>query len=258
MLGMPMTYHQICDSMLEMRNVGYNNNISDDDTGEVDFSTLFLERTLVGKDDRVVIHYWALQLMDNLDAFNNFTWGTFIYIKTFDFLSTCIVNRGNKHKERLESPTKQKVERPSRFGQSKQYPSGPCFAMPLSKKQFKHETYKWNGEMTDYVIGKKPVEAREHWRKVNGILFPTNVNENHWVAIAFDLKKRVIKVYDSLLAINTELEIANWTSCLGKMLPSLLVHTMSDIYNDALPFSVQRPEKDIPNQRNRYTTNELM
>ena len=36
-----------------------------------------------------------------------------------------------------------------------------------STKQFKHETYKWDSEMTDYVIGKKPVEAWEHWRKVN-------------------------------------------------------------------------------------------
>ncbi|KAK2656183.1 hypothetical protein Ddye_009235 [Dipteronia dyeriana] len=48
-----------------------------------------------------------------------------------------------------------------------------------NKTQFKHETYKWDSEMTDYVIGKKPVEAWEHWRKVNLILFTANVNGNH-------------------------------------------------------------------------------
>ncbi|KAK1565467.1 hypothetical protein Q3G72_027370 [Acer saccharum] len=63
-----------------------------------------------------------------------------------------------------------------------------------STEQFKHETYKWDSEMIDYVIGKKPVEAWKHWRKVNVILFPANVNENHWVAIAVHLKERVIKV----------------------------------------------------------------
>ncbi|KAK2639284.1 hypothetical protein Ddye_027079 [Dipteronia dyeriana] len=120
-----------------------------------------------------------------------------------------------------------------------------------NKTQFKHETYKWDSEMTDYVIGKKPVEAWEHWRKVNLILFPTNVNENHCVAIAVDLKEWVIAIYDSLPEINSVLEITKWISCLRKMLPSLLVHTIPDIYNDALPFAVQIPEKDIPNQGNR-------
>ncbi|KAK2649053.1 hypothetical protein Ddye_016542 [Dipteronia dyeriana] len=124
-----------------------------------------------------------------------------------------------------------------------------------NKTQFKHETYKWDSEMIDYVIGKKPFETWEHWRKVNLILFPANVNVNHWVAIAVDLKKRVITIYDSLPEINSVLEITKWISCLRKMLPSSLVHTMPDISNDALPFAVQRPEKDIPNQGNGYTSN---
>ncbi|KAK3199040.1 hypothetical protein Dsin_022455 [Dipteronia sinensis] len=108
-----------------------------------------------------------------------------------------------------------------------------------SKTQFKHETYKWDSESIDYVISKKQVEAWEHWRKVNLILFSANVNGNHWVAIAVGLKERVIKVYDSLPEINSVLEITKWISCLRKMLPSLLVHTMPDIYTDALPFAVQ-------------------
>ena len=141
--------------------------------------------------------------------------------------------------------------------------------------------------MTDYVIGKKPIEVWKHWRKVNlvsnfnrqptlilcyynivvqimvipchvQILFPANVNGNHWVTIAIDLKEQVIKIYDSLPEINSVLEITKWTSCLRKMLPSLLVHTMPDIYTDALPFAVQRPEKDVPNQGNGYTTNQLL
>ncbi|KAK2656143.1 hypothetical protein Ddye_009195 [Dipteronia dyeriana] len=311
------------------RNLGPDNNVSDDDMVKLAL-VLFLEMTLVGKDDRNTIMYSALQLVDDLDAFNSFPWGTFLYGKTFDSLSTCVVGRDDKYKKRLESPAKRKAEKYnvyglsqlSRYGQSKQYPNGLClekfdcgvddddfevdvhedidnvdggaekiyddckddiqhsnvgcemkkevnptsfkkdqgeskkgwkrlkemeirlkkmqthqdeywqkvrdkttsmknemrirflrlselickskneksmhtgvfeanphwFQILLSeigwldgdtriqgrwsllvenKTQFKHETYKWDSEMTDYVIGKKSVEAWEHWRKVN-------------------------------------------------------------------------------------------
>ncbi|KAK2648931.1 hypothetical protein Ddye_016420 [Dipteronia dyeriana] len=330
------------------RNLGLDNNVSDDDMVKLAL-VLFLEMTLVGKDDRNAIMYWALQLVDDLDAFNSFPWGTFLYGRTFDSLSTCVVGRDDKYKERLESPAKRKAEKynvygfvtafqvwaieaipkwgmlgyasrtchnvdtdvinlsqdnnihfePSTFhsvfpspemakgnfepsddvkqlsrppkitikvtrdrkrsaytvspyidptAKRPRKPKMPEFRRdsPLdedvlrsmnswindnnlntsmhtsvfeanphwfqillseigwldgdtriqgrwsllveNKTQFKHETYKWDSEMTDYVIGKKPVEAWEHWRKVNLILFPTNVNGNHWIAIAVNLK----------------------------------------------------------------------
>ena len=37
------------------------------------------------------------------------------------------------------------------------------------KKQFKHETYQWDNTMKDYVIGKDPKHASEHWRTVNTV-----------------------------------------------------------------------------------------
>ncbi|KAK0587509.1 hypothetical protein LWI29_024062 [Acer saccharum] len=87
------------------RNLGPNNNVSDDDMVKLAL-VLFLEMTLVGKDDRNAIQYWALQLVDDLDAFNKFPWGSFIYTRTFNSLSTCLVGRDDKFKERLESPAK--------------------------------------------------------------------------------------------------------------------------------------------------------
>ncbi|KAK2663048.1 hypothetical protein Ddye_001622 [Dipteronia dyeriana] len=70
------------------RNLGHNNKISDDEDVVKLALLLFLEMTLVGKDDRTSILYWALELVDDLDAFNKFPWGTFIYSRKFNSLST--------------------------------------------------------------------------------------------------------------------------------------------------------------------------
>ncbi|KAK2637812.1 hypothetical protein Ddye_025607 [Dipteronia dyeriana] len=115
MLGMSMTRHRLCGSMLEMRNLGPDNNVSDDDMVKLAL-VLFLEMTLVGKDDRNAVMYWALQLVDDLDEFNSFPWGTFLYGRTFDSLSTCVVGRDDKYKERLESPAKRKAEKYNVYG----------------------------------------------------------------------------------------------------------------------------------------------
>ena len=63
--------------------------------------------TLVGKDDRNVILYWALELVDDLDAFNKFPWGSFIYARTFNSLASCLVGR---------APANRKVERYNIYG----------------------------------------------------------------------------------------------------------------------------------------------
>ncbi|KAK2656182.1 hypothetical protein Ddye_009234 [Dipteronia dyeriana] len=97
------------------RNLGPDNNVSDDDMVKLAL-VFFLEMTLVGKDDRNAIMYWALQLVDDLDAFNSFPWGTFLYGRTFDSLSTCVVGRDDKYKERLESPAKRKAEKYNVYG----------------------------------------------------------------------------------------------------------------------------------------------
>ncbi|KAK2655343.1 hypothetical protein Ddye_008395, partial [Dipteronia dyeriana] len=97
------------------RNLGPDNNVCDDDMVKLAL-VLFLEMTLVGKDDRNAIMYWALQLVDDLDAFNSFSWGTFLYGRTFDSFSTCVVGRDDKYMERLESPAKRKAEKYNVYG----------------------------------------------------------------------------------------------------------------------------------------------
>ncbi|KAK3199144.1 hypothetical protein Dsin_022559 [Dipteronia sinensis] len=100
------------------RNLGPNNKNSDDDI--VKFALiLILEMTLVGKDDRTSILYWELELVDDLDPFNKFLWGSFLYDRTFNSLSTCLLGRDDKFKnkfidklkEKVDAPVKRKVER---------------------------------------------------------------------------------------------------------------------------------------------------
>ncbi|KAK3212352.1 hypothetical protein Dsin_017058 [Dipteronia sinensis] len=119
------------------------------------------------------------------------------------------------------------------------------------KKQFKHETYQWDNTMIDYVIGKSPMHASVHWRSVNRILFPANVNGNHWVAVEVDLKEQVIKVFDSKPDAYNVDQILKWATCLRNMLPSLLAYAMPDTYTDPLSFTVERPEEGVPHQQNQ-------
>ncbi|KAK2662528.1 hypothetical protein Ddye_001102 [Dipteronia dyeriana] len=105
------------------RNLGPNNKYSDDDIVKLAL-ILILEMTLVGKDDRTSILYWALELMDDLDAFNKCLWGSFLYDRTFNSLSTCLLGRDDKFKnkfihklkEKADGPVKRKVERYNVYG----------------------------------------------------------------------------------------------------------------------------------------------
>ncbi|KAK2657900.1 hypothetical protein Ddye_010952 [Dipteronia dyeriana] len=286
--------------------------------------------TLVGKDDRNAIMYWALQSVDDLNAFNSFPWGTLLYVRTFDSLSNCVVGRDDKYKEHLESSAKQKAEKYNVYGFVTAfqvweieaipkwailgYESRTCHNMDTDVINFKITTYTLNHLHFTRVIpspemskgNSKPSDnlkqlsrppkitikvTRDRKRlaySINTYIDPTakqprkpkmpefrrdsmldedvllsmnswindnnkNTSEREWKSlgsIVVDLKEWVITVYDSLSEINSVLEITKWTYCLRKMLPSLLVHTLLDIYNNVLLFAIQRPEKDIPNQGN--------
>ncbi|KAK2658119.1 hypothetical protein Ddye_011171 [Dipteronia dyeriana] len=101
------------------RNLIPNNNNSDEDMVKLAL-ILFLEMTLVGKDDRNAILYWALELVDDLDAFNKFPWGSFMYTRTFNSLSSCLVGRDDKFKDKFKEGVdvlaKRKVERYKVYG----------------------------------------------------------------------------------------------------------------------------------------------
>ncbi|KAK3205466.1 hypothetical protein Dsin_019512 [Dipteronia sinensis] len=91
------------------RNLGHNNKNSDDDIVKLAL-ILILEMTLVGKDDKTNILYWALELLDDLDAFNKFLWGSFLYDRTFNSLSTCLLGRDDKFKNKFSDKLKEKVD----------------------------------------------------------------------------------------------------------------------------------------------------
>ncbi|KAK3188737.1 hypothetical protein Dsin_028298 [Dipteronia sinensis] len=96
------------------RNLIPNNNNSDEDMVKLAL-ILLLEMMLVGKDDRNGILYLALELVDDLDVFNKFPWGLFIYARTFNSLASCLVGRDDKlkykFKEGVDALAKLKVER---------------------------------------------------------------------------------------------------------------------------------------------------
>ncbi|KAK0583591.1 hypothetical protein LWI29_038521 [Acer saccharum] len=106
------------------RNLGPNNKISDDDVVKLAL-ILLLEMTLVGKDDRTSILYWALELVDDLEAFNKFLWGSFIYARIFNSLSTYLHGRDDKFKikfnddkleENVDGPVRRKGEKYNVYG----------------------------------------------------------------------------------------------------------------------------------------------
>ncbi|KAK3225699.1 hypothetical protein Dsin_005561 [Dipteronia sinensis] len=186
--------------------------------------------TLVGKDDRTTILYWALELVDDLEAFNKFPWGSFIYARTFNSLSTCLHGREDKLKikftddkleENVDGPVRRKGEKYNVYGFLTAFQVWAIEAIPKwvtlgyavrvnnvaprilnwqctgtpsyadiqktifkfknikiegrwgiatkdkKQKQFKHETYQWDNTMMDYVKGKYPLHASEHWKTVN-------------------------------------------------------------------------------------------
>ncbi|KAK2655825.1 hypothetical protein Ddye_008877 [Dipteronia dyeriana] len=86
---------------------------------------------------------------------------------------------------------------------------------------------------------------------IKKILFPANVNGNHWVAVEVDLNERVIKVYDSKPDAYNVDQILKWATCLRKMVSSLLVHVMLDTYTDPSSFTVERPKEGVPCQENQ-------
>ncbi|KAK3199143.1 hypothetical protein Dsin_022558 [Dipteronia sinensis] len=111
------------------------------------------------------------------------------------------------------------------------------------------------------------LEAKPAWYElllfVNGwlerdILFPANVNGNHWVAVEVDLKERVIKVFDTKPDAYSVDQILKWATCLRKMLPSLLAYAMPDTYANPSSFMVERPEERVPHQRNHLIVGFLL
>ncbi|KAK0604799.1 hypothetical protein LWI29_019595 [Acer saccharum] len=77
---------------------------------------LFLEVTLLGKDKRTQIDYFCMQLVDDLYAFDEFPWGSFIFARTIHSLSNCCKGRADRFKERREKNPKHKEERYNIYG----------------------------------------------------------------------------------------------------------------------------------------------
>ncbi|KAL5821208.1 hypothetical protein ACOSQ3_023090 [Xanthoceras sorbifolium] len=77
---------------------------------------LILEITLLGKDLRNNVKYWAMKLVDNLEEFNWFPWGSYIYLRTFNSLSTCCKGRDQKFMERTKNDPNHTVEKINLYG----------------------------------------------------------------------------------------------------------------------------------------------
>ncbi|KAL5792377.1 hypothetical protein ACOSP7_000971 [Xanthoceras sorbifolium] len=77
---------------------------------------LILEMTLLGKDLRTKVEYWAMKLVDNLEEFNRFPWGSYVYSRTFNSLSTCCKGRDQKFMEKAKKDPSHTVEKINLYG----------------------------------------------------------------------------------------------------------------------------------------------
>ncbi|KAL5767320.1 hypothetical protein ACOSQ2_014103 [Xanthoceras sorbifolium] len=71
---------------------------------------------LLGKDLRTNVEYWAMKLVDNLDEFNQFPWGSFVYSRTFKSLSICCKDREQIFIERAKNDLAHTVEKYNSYG----------------------------------------------------------------------------------------------------------------------------------------------
>ncbi|KAL5747540.1 hypothetical protein ACOSQ2_024837 [Xanthoceras sorbifolium] len=91
---------------------------NDDDDDMIKLALLLiLDMTLLGKDlRRTKVEYWAMKLVDNLEEFNWFSWGSYVYSRTFNSLSTCCKGRDQKFKEKAKKDPSHTAEKINLYG----------------------------------------------------------------------------------------------------------------------------------------------
>ncbi|KAL5774724.1 hypothetical protein ACOSP7_012281 [Xanthoceras sorbifolium] len=82
---------------------------------------LILEMILLVKDLRTKVEYWAMKLVDNLEEFNRFPWGSYVYSRTFNSLSTCCKCRDQKFMEKAKKDPSHTIEKINLCGQLKRF-----------------------------------------------------------------------------------------------------------------------------------------
>ncbi|KAL5761043.1 hypothetical protein ACOSQ2_019881 [Xanthoceras sorbifolium] len=110
----------------------------DDDDDMIKLALLLiLEMTLLGKDLRTKVEYWAMKLVDNLEEFNRFPWGSFVYSRTFNSLSTCCKGRDQKFMEKAQKDPSHTAEKINLYGFVYAFQVWAIEAIPLySDKKF--------------------------------------------------------------------------------------------------------------------------
>ncbi|KAL5857175.1 hypothetical protein ACOSQ3_004633 [Xanthoceras sorbifolium] len=90
---------------------------NDDDDDMIKLALLLiLEMTLLGKDLRTKVEYWAMKLVDNLEEFNRFPWGSYVYSRTFNSLSTCCKGRDKKFMKNAKKDPSHTAEKINLYG----------------------------------------------------------------------------------------------------------------------------------------------
>ena len=71
----------------------------------------FVERFLMGRDTRGRVDPFVMQLVNDLEAFNRYCWGTVSWELTYKYLSNALTGRAKKFKEQHKKNNKHKCER---------------------------------------------------------------------------------------------------------------------------------------------------
>ncbi|KAL5831098.1 hypothetical protein ACOSQ4_016452 [Xanthoceras sorbifolium] len=90
---------------------------NDDDDDMIKLALLLiLEMTLLGKELRTKVEYWVMKLVDNLEEFNQFPWGSYVYSRTFNSLSTCCKGRDQSFMEKAKKDPSHTAEKINLYG----------------------------------------------------------------------------------------------------------------------------------------------
>ncbi|KAL5741428.1 hypothetical protein ACOSP7_028160 [Xanthoceras sorbifolium] len=108
---------------------------NDDDDDMIKLALLLiLEMTLLGKYLRTKVEYWAMELVDNLEEFNWFPWGSYVYSRTLNSLSTCCKGRDQKFMEKAQKDPSHTVKKINLYGFVYAFQVWAIEAIPLYSK----------------------------------------------------------------------------------------------------------------------------
>ncbi|XP_016652625.1 PREDICTED: uncharacterized protein LOC103343679 [Prunus mume] len=239
----------------------------------------FAELVVLGRDKHLNINLNYLTLVEDLDAFNRYPWGSVSFDKTQDSLFSAptkyvksFENEEGRGKGKSKvTGTRRRNEKGKKdnhgevqkgdwsfkgFTYAFQNHIHTCFADNKRKKE--QVGWKIRTSLVNVVNGKVPACGLD-WQNTYKVYVPCMLQKyKHWVALEIDLIQCEIKVYDSMVSLIPDQSLKEELGPLSITIPNLL-HTL-DFYEEGVyanectrdwwcPWPIHRV--DVPQQANQ-------